>query len=695
MPRNSSSKTSYSSTDTNDSSDLDSRIANDNNRHSKTKRNKRRSRDDEKSHRRRQHDHHKKSHRRKRKKEESSKRRRSHRTKRRSDSSVDLSSYSSSSVSSCWSSRREERRHDRKGKRKKHDRDEKYYRNDKDNDNDNSMSSHDGVPPGNGLNGHNRHKRRRHHGTMDHDIQNVATAKDNPPTLVDQLHQLFSQYPDLATELPYYLIRMASGSSINLSRVSETDQELVRMLETLFQTMNCTYGDHGNEYQSREWSFDARHGNLTDDNDKALSLVRWVRDELDMFGITMDKIGEYELSMQVHVPRTSMTKGANETEPTPIMTSASTSSMENEIACLTQMVLEEFSPPPPTSLSSSSSSLQPNTLAKELYDILNMIVQHEIVSLDGISDEKLKKSLEQLFLAIGLCREEMEDDSDDDDDQERDKEKVAYGYVMPESQEEDGPLSVQRNLDAAINACKALHQRWMQCHYQEQQPPPQPNRPAESGKRILGPCRPPPLQSLDATSFSSNQHEQSTGENNDEDDEEDDFGPDPFASVKNKRTVSSMSKVRQQEASNPGTMSTLQNNKREEWMMQPGEHDFLKGVLSKGIKSRTFRNEKSKDMRSDTIADAPLDPKIQKQVDDIRKLHEQSRGPSLMEQHRERMEQQKREKQNQQQGGWSWNREKDLDAGRRVDKSHLHMVMGGASSELKNKFQGSYSKTFD
>lgn len=594
-------------------------------------------------------------------------------------------------MSSCRSSsRRDERRHDRKGKRKKHARDEKYYRNDKGDDDDNSMSSHDGFPRGNGLNGHNRHKRRRRHGTMDHDIPNVATAKDNPTLLVDQLHQLFTQYPNLATELPYYLIRMASGSSINLSRVSETDQELVRMLETLFQTMNCTCG------ASREWLFHARHGNLTDDNNKALSLVRWVRDELDMFGITMDKIGEYELSMQVHVPHTSMIKGANETESTPIMTSASTSSMENEIACLTQMVLEEFSPPPPPT---SSSSLQPNTLAKELYDILNMIVQHEIVSLDGISDEKLKKSLEQLFLAIGLCREEMEDDSDDDDDddQERDKEKVAYGYVMPESQEEDGPLPVQRNLDAAINACKALHQRWMQYHYQEQQQPqhqPQPNRPVESGKRVLGPCRPPPLQSLDATSFSSNQHEQSTGENNDED-EEDDFGPDPFASVKNKRTVSSMSKVRQQEASNPGTMSTLQNNAREEWMMQPGEHDFLKGVLSKGIKSRTFRNEKSKDMQSGIIADVPLDPKIQKQVDDIRKLHEQSRGPSLMEQHRERMEQQKREKQNQLQGGWSWNREKDLDAGRRVDKSHLHMVMGGASSELKNKFQGSYSKTFD
>ena len=43
---------------------------------------------------------------------------------------------------------------------------------------------------------------------------------------------------------------------------------------------------------------------------------------------------------------------------------------------------------------------------------------------------------------------------------------------------------------------------------------------------------------------------------------------------------------------------------------------------------------------------------------------------------------------------WSWSRDKDLDEGRRVDKNHLRMVMGGASTELKSKFQGSYSKSF-
>ena len=93
-----------------------------------------------------------------------------------------------------------------------------------------------------------------------------------------------------------------------------------------------------------------------------------------------------------------------------------------------------------------------------------------------------------------------------------------------------------------------------------------------------------------------------------------------------------------------------------------------------------------------------MDPKVQKQVDDIIKMHEEARGPSLMDQHRQTKAEQKMlaeaQKKGAGKGDWSWNREKDLDSGRRVDKDHLRMVMGGASSELKSKFQGSYSKGF-
>jgi len=44
--------------------------------------------------------------------------------------------------------------------------------------------------------------------------------------------------------------------------------------------------------------------------------------------------------------------------------------------------------------------------------------------------------------------------------------------------------------------------------------------------------------------------------------------------------------------------------------------------------NRTFKNEKGKVV--DAPPDAPLDLRIQKQVDSMMKLHEEARGPSLM-----------------------------------------------------------------
>ena len=41
---------------------------------------------------------------------------------------------------------------------------------------------------------------------------------------------------------------------------------------------------------------------------------------------------------------------------------------------------------------------------------------------------------------------------------------------------------------------------------------------------------------------------------------------------------------------------------REEWMMVPGEHDFLKGI-SKSTRSRTFKNEKMRGQAIVSYAD--------------------------------------------------------------------------------------------
>jgi hypothetical protein len=40
---------------------------------------------------------------------------------------------------------------------------------------------------------------------------------------------------------------------------------------------------------------------------------------------------------------------------------------------------------------------------------------------------------------------------------------------------------------------------------------------------------------------------------------------------------------------------------------------------------------------------------------------------------------------------WKWSRDDDLDAGRRVDKDHLGMILGGAADNLKTKFKGGFS----
>ena len=131
--------------------------------------------------------------------------------------------------------------------------------------------------------------------------------------------------------------------------------------------------------------------------------------------------------------------------------------------------------------------------------------------------------------------------------------------------------------------------------------------------------------------------------------------------------------------------------------MKPGEHDFLKGVMASGtIKNRTFKNEKVRgggDGREEGHPDVPLDPKIKAEMDAIIQAHTHARGPSLIDQHREKKTEEKLREKSKGKGEWKWNRDDDLDNGRKVDKNHLHMVLGGAATELKNKFQGGYSKT--
>ena len=128
---------------------------------------------------------------------------------------------------------------------------------------------------------------------------------------------------------------------------------------------------------------------------------------------------------------------------------------------------------------------------------------------------------------------------------------------------------------------------------------------------------------------------------------------------------------------------------REEWMVVPGKYDFLSTIKSgQPLKSRGFENKKN---RGEDKVSAPVHPAVQAEMDAIMQAHQDSRGPSLFDQHRAaKQEERKSAATTTQASSWTWNRESDLDAGRKVDKEALHMVLGGAADNLKTKFHGGF-----
>jgi hypothetical protein len=80
-------------------------------------------------------------------------------------------------------------------------------------------------------------------------------------------------------------------------------------------------------------------------------------------------------------------------------------------------------------------------------------------------------------------------------------------------------------------------------------------------------------------------------------------------------------------------------------------------------------------------------------MDAIMQAHQDARGPSLMDEHRSKLSKEKKQKLEAANGKneWKWSRDDDLDAGRRVDKDHLGMILGGAADNLKTKFKGGFS----
>jgi hypothetical protein len=120
-------------------------------------------------------------------------------------------------------------------------------------------------------------------------------------------------------------------------------------------------------------------------------------------------------------------------------------------------------------------------------------------------------------------------------------------------------------------------------------------------------------------------------------------------------------------------------------MVTPGKSDFFDFIKTgQPMKSRKFQG-KAKQGGAEA---EPMDPSVKAEVDAIMQAHETARGPSLMEEHQAARKAKQEQQAAAQNKPWKWTRDKDLDEGRRVDKDALQMVLGGAATGLKSKFQG-------
>ena len=521
--------------------------------------------------------------------------------KHRRKSRYDDEAYEKSSVSSSSSSNESSNDH-RRDRKKRHKRDRHHPRHQK----SKKQKSRDTK---------DRHENR---GDLE---SSVDPLLERNHVLANELCSLFDHHPNFATELPIMLIRLGRGATFDLSAM--TDPDAVQRLTQVFRCL-VPFGVTVDERNVWSWKNPAAHGNSSanSNNNSELVLIRLVRALLDQIGLDTAAIEEYE------------------NPPLPVVETASrkiaTTAVDNEVEQMTKQMLETF---------------RESNLTEELAGICDMILEGEMINLDGVPDDTVRKSLEFLLDLCGLEKSEMEMDEDDAVDTTS---TTPMGYGLPES----GNQNARKMLSDVINVCQS-------------------NPKAIVRRTVKGPMLPDAYDD----------------QNNSSDDDEE--GPLPAGAAAivrdnqlSKEQIKKLAARRAYELNcakegidiDPEAM----NGVREEWMVVPGKYDFL-GSIQTG-RSRTFAG-KSKVSRTATN-DEVIDPKIQAEIRAIREAYEVTRGPSLMDQHREN---QRKEQQQQQQqhtaASWKWDRDKDLDAGRRVDKDALGMILGGAGTDLKNKFQ--------
>jgi Protein of unknown function (DUF3752) len=516
-----------------------------------------------------------------------------------------------------------------------------------------------------------KHRRDHHHDDDDDDDGSTRiSASHNQDKslgrnydLADALCLLLEQHPLLASELPLMLIRLASGASLDLSRMTDASAAhgLARVFECLsvFGVQRQAVDTTNHSAATWIWNNPAGVSSTANRTTNDLVLVRVVRATLDQIGFTEQAVYEYE---HPSVPVADAKIQANHAT-----TNDATASRARTVEKATLALLDAFGV----------------DLAAELAGLCQMMVDGEAVALEGLEDERLRRGLQALSTSCGLEPTEMvECDNENYTEPNTKGTTITTGYGLPD---DENILTEALSMIDLVQTICASARRNVDAGSQR--------------KRVHGPHKYSANDALnDVTAFS---------------DEDDDDGPLPLgaaekvrASTLSREQVLAAAARREKElarAKSGGGSSSYTNDEededvqvREEWMMVPGKFDFLASIQSgPALRNRQFASTSSGAGGGNSRAAGPemIDAATRDEIQAIRNVYEASRGPSLMEQHQQakREAQQAKNSAASQSSSWQWNRDKDIDAGRRVDTNALNMILGGASSDLQTKFQSGQS----
>jgi hypothetical protein len=377
------------------------------------------------------------------------------------------------------------------------------------------------------------------------------------------------------------------------------------------------------------WAWQSPTG-VSHNNKNELVLIKLVRAMLDQMGISLEAVQNWER------PKKSVKDPFGMAATATTKSNASKRVASSSLEDMVKRTLDSFA----------------GSLGGELAGLCHMILEGESIALDGLPDANLQAALKDIFETCGLVQTEMEPDEEEENSDT--PQEPTMGYALPA----DLGTSTMERLQRVVRICKTVAAR-----------------PA-----IKGPLRPPT-------------HYQAPPEESD--DEDNDVGPSilPRGSQMeiSASAIEAQAARRQRELSSvqagQGPLGPEDDSGREEWMLAPGKSDFF-DFIKRGepVKARKFTGKASMD-------DIPVvDPSVKAEMDAIYQAHHAARGPSLMEAHQAAAHEKKTQEavadgSNQ---SWNWNRNEDLDKGRRVDTNALEMVFGGAASGLKSKFQGSF-----